>query len=343
MATTSFGLDIGIATMKLVSLSTVHGGIHVNAVMSANTPPKGMLSESSLDQEEMARAIKKLIEEAKVTSKSVNIALPENQVYTRVIEMPILSDKELASAIYWEAEQYIPVPLNTVTLDYTVLYRPEKAEIGGKMQVLLAGAPTNLINKYEKILTMAGVSIRSVETEILSAVRVLLSGDPVPVSLVMNIGSLSTSLAIVSHEKIMFTYVIPTGGTALSRAIASDFGFSLQQADEYKKTYGLNEQSFGGRIGQATAPILQSLVNEIKKTIVYYKDKYKDDVIQQVIVSGGTAHLPGLATHMASALGIEVVVANPWKMVVGQELPKPIIDDASEYTVAVGLAMRDYE
>jgi len=343
MANTSFGLDIGITSMKLVSLTKVHGGVNVNAVMSTNTPPKGMFSESTLDQEAMARAIRTLVEESKVSSRAVNIALPENQVYTRIIEMPLLSDKELSSAIYWEAEQYIPVPLNTITLDYTVLSRPEKSAVGEKMQVLLAGAPTSLINKYEKIISMAGLSIHSVETEILSAIRVLLAGDSVPVSLVMNIGSLSTSLAIVSHEKIMFTYVIPTGGAALSRAIAADFGFSITQAEEYKKTYGLSAQTIGGKIGQATAPVLQALTAEVKKTITYYQDKHKDDAIKQIVMSGGTANLQGLTSYMASALGIEVVVANPWKIVVGQELPKAIVDNASEYAIAVGLAMRDYE
>ena len=70
-----------------------------------------MMSESPLDEEEMAQAIAKAVKDAGVDTKLLNIALPENQVYTKVLDMPVLSDRELASAIYWEAEQYIPVPL----------------------------------------------------------------------------------------------------------------------------------------------------------------------------------------------------------------------------------------
>src|SRR5690242_17293584 len=103
-----FGLDIGATTMKLVSLEPRNKGYFLKAALTQPTPPKGMLSESPLDQEEMAQAIKKIVEDAKLPVKDVTIALAENQVYTKVIEMPVLSDSELSSAIYWEAEQYIP-------------------------------------------------------------------------------------------------------------------------------------------------------------------------------------------------------------------------------------------
>mgnify|MGYP001595143070 FL=1 len=195
------------------------------------------------------------------------------------------------------------------------------------------------INKYEKIMSMAGLTIHGVETEILSTVRSLVIGEGFPTALVMNIGALSTSLAIVREGSIMFTYVIPNGGMALSRAIATDFGFSVQQADEYKKTYGLSQQNFGGKIGKATQPILQSMMGEIRKSMLFYKDKYKDDAIKQLLIAGGTAKLPGLTTYFTSNLGVEAAIANPWKILAPQQVPRDIIDNASDYTVAVGLAM----
>src|SRR5438309_6740156 len=143
-----FGLDIGQTMIKAVSLSQENDGYLLNAVLSTPTPTNGMLSESPLDQQEIATVIRKMIDDAKIETKEVNIALPENQVYTKVIEMPPLSDKELSSAIYWEAEQQIPVPLTNITLDYKVLQRPEKAEDKAPMKVLLVGAATNLLNKY---------------------------------------------------------------------------------------------------------------------------------------------------------------------------------------------------
>ncbi len=166
MKNKAFGIDIGSSSIKAAWLSTEVNGYYVIGAGSIATPEKGMQSESPLDQEEMAQAIRALMNESGITTKYVNIALPENQVYTRVVEMPSLSDKELISAIYWEAEQYIPVPLNTISLDYKVLNRPEKPDHGGKMNILLVGAPTSLIDKYERVLSLSGLVILSVEQKL---------------------------------------------------------------------------------------------------------------------------------------------------------------------------------
>lgn len=340
----AFGLDIGATTMKLVALNQSKGGYLLSAVISTPTPPKGMLSESPLDQEEMARAIRAAVTQAKIQTPYVNIALPENQVYTRVIEMPVLSDKELSSAIFWEAEQYIPVPLTSVTLDWKVLKRPENPSEQAKMQVLMVGAPTLLVSKYEKILSLAGFIPTVIETEILSTLRALIVGDNFPNTLVVNIGAVSTSLAIVREGIIVFAYSIPTGGQAISRAIASDFGFSIDQAEEYKKVYGVSQEVLNGKIGIATTPILMSIIGEVKKALAFYNEKYKDETkVQQILLAGGTAKLPGISIFFAQNSGVETALANPWHALSSQQIPKTILDSASDYTVAVGLAMRSYE
>lgn len=343
MKNKAFGLDIGVTGMKAVWLSKEKNGYLLNSVLQSPSPLKGMLSESPLDQQEMAKAIRKLVNEAKINTPYVNIALPENQVYTKVVEMPLLSDRELSSAIYWEAEQYIPVPLSGITLDYTILSKPQAANEGAKMQVLLVGAPTILIDKYEKIISFSGLTLTSVETEILSVIRGVTGGQVFPSSLIMNIGAMNTSLAIIKNGIVSFTYVIPTGGIALSRAIATDFGFSMAQAEEYKKTYGLSGQNEGGKIGKATEPIIMSIIGEMKKALVFYAEKYKDDPIKQILISGGTARLAGLTNTITNAMGIETKIANPWENLASQQVPKDIIDHAPEYSIAVGLAMREYE
>ncbi len=344
MAAQVFGLDIGATTIKAVWLAPQKQGFLLKAASIKQTPAKGMLSEAPMDQEEMAQALRTLVSEAKIGVRTVNIALPENQVYTKILDMPVLSDKELSSAIYWEAEQYIPVPLETMTLDWRILKKPEGKDTAGKMQVLLVGASTALIGKYDRIMQLANLSIAAVETEILSCVRAVILGDNFPNTIVVNIGAISTALAIVKQGIITFTYTIPTGGAAINRAIAADFGFTELQAEEYKKVYGVSEKNLGGKIGQATAPILTTIANEVKKAISLYIDKYKsEDPIVQIILAGGTAKLPGIDLFFAQNCGIETVLANPWKILSSQEVPKAILDEAPGYTIAVGLAMRSDE
>jgi type IV pilus assembly protein PilM len=339
----SIGLDIGLTEIKAVSLSRQNNNFILDGFSTMPSPPKGMLSEALADEEEMASAIKKTVENLKVNNKNVNIALSDNHVYTKVIEMPVLSDKELALAIYWEAERHIPVALATISLVWSVLKRPINASSGEKMQVLMVGAPVVLINKYQKILKMAKLNLNSIETEILAVVRTLTAPN-LPPTLVINIGMESTSLAIIRDGILVLTYVIQTGGKAISRSIGEDFGLTPSQSEEYKKTYGFSKEGEDAKkISKSTEPILASILVEVRKVLAFYSQKYRDDsVIQQVLLSGGTAHLSGISSFFAKNLGIEAVVNNPWKIFGNKSLPPEILkNNTSDFAVVLGLAIRD--
>lgn len=343
MKTKAFGFDIGASTLKAVWLDIETNSMKLASCAVLPSPPRGMASESVLDQEAIAGAIKQVLNEGRITSRSVHIALAENQVFTKVIEMPVLSEKELASAIKWEAEQYIPAALTTMTLDHVML-KEIQTPSGPRMLVLLVAAPTALIKRYQQVLDMAGLSIASIETEILAIVRSSVPHDTTPTSFLAHIGSLSTSFAIVQHGTIIFTYSIPVGGLAIDRAIASDFGFSLQQAEEYKKTYGVEKENLSGKIGKAIGPILSTIVLETKKALAFYKEKYQQDFpIEQILLSGGSASVPGITTYFAEQAGIEAILVNPFEMWNITDVPDEISQSAPELGTAIGLALKEYE
>src|SRR3989338_7818651 len=94
---------------------------------------------------------------------------------------------------------------------FFVLKRPQKAVGSEKMQILMVGAPTMLVNKYQKILSMAGLSVNALETESLSIIRALVLSENFPSSLIVNIGSVSTSLTIIRDGIMIFIFSIPIG------------------------------------------------------------------------------------------------------------------------------------
>ncbi len=340
----AFGLDIGSSLIKAVWLGGGGGQFSLKSCISFPSTVKGMSSESPFDQEEMAQILHKLVTDAKITTKSVHLALPDGQVYTKVIDMPPLSEKELASAINWEAEQYIPAPLETITLSWSVLRKDPQSTGQNAMQVLLVGAPTVMIQKYQHILKLAGLTIVSIETEIIAAIRSCLAVTNGSSVLLINIGAMSTTIAIVQNGIICFTYTVPIGGVGMSRAIAVDFGFSLAQAEEYKKIYGMADKNLGDKIGHAIEPILLSLLGEVKKALAFYNEKYKNtSPISQITLSGGSAKMPGIDLYFVQNLGIETITANPWQTHRIQGVPQQLQDNASQFGVVVGLAMKENE
>jgi len=342
----SFGLDIGNSTIKAVEVDLTKAGLDLSACIISPTPTKGMISESEADQEEMANAIKKTIADAGIKNKNVHIALPDNQVYTKVIDMPYLSDRELSSAIYWEAEQYLPIPLANVSLAWNVLSKPVKHTSADKIRVLMVGAPTVLVNKYQKVMEMSGLSITSIETEALAVIRALTYSLPennIAPTIIIHIGEISSALAIVIKSDLHFLYSIPYGSLAINRAISADFGLTDVQAEEYKRAYGILKNPMGQRIGQATQPILSAILAEVKKAIFFYTDKNKNSKIEQIVISGETAKLPGIDMFFTDGSGIETAIGNPWKSFISDKIPKEILTNAPAYSTAVGLALRDYE
>jgi len=338
-----FGLDIGSHSIKAVQLSgTIESPVFV-AAGQIETPTEALNRAASMEDDEaaesIANSIKVLHKEAHFSTDKVITALPESQIFTRVVELPSLKQKEIKNAIVWEAEQYVPVPMNEVKLDWQVLGNVPKTD---KLEVLLVAAPITLIEHYLKIIRGANLTPLSLETEITSVVRSLVQRvEGAPTTMIVSIGASTTDLSIVSTGRISFTRSIGTGGHALARGVAQELGFELDQATEYMKTYGLDPTSLEGKIMQAIKPIFDVIVNEIRRVLAYYSTKHPELPVKRVVVTGGAAKLPGLVVYLAEALGLEVQIGNPWEGIsLPSQVSKKLISESTSYAVAVGLALK---
>lgn len=336
----SFGLDIGTTSIKVVQLQPEKDKFKL-ITFGMTAVPASLQSESEADHRAIADAIVKLVANRRIVAKGVVVAIPESVVFSRVIEMPPLTDEELKSAIKWEAEQYIPIPLNEANLDYQVVKSPAKGSQGEKMEVFLVAAPKTLVNKYLNILKMADIQPLALETELISICRALVrNSEEGKHNLVVSIGSLSTDLAITRDSQIIYTRSISTGGNALARAVARELNLEVPQAEEYKRSYGLDEKMLEGKIRKAIEPIFDVVIAEIKKSIKFSEGK-EGIKLSSLLLCGGTAKLPGLVSYLAKALELEVQVGDPFANVFLEEKQKTELgDDAPLFTTAVGLAMK---
>lgn len=338
----TFGLDIEINSIKIASIKKDGTGYSVESIaMFPLVASKGLSSESSIDQQMLADSIRECIKNANIKENSVNISLNETQIYTKIIVMPDLSEKELEAALRYEMEQYIPMPLEQVRTDWQIL---SKNDLGGKktMNVLLVAAPKNLLEKYEFILKDAGLVIDSIETDVISIHRALfpLVNNPYS-SMIVHIGDSSTSVSIVRSGVLATAFSSGLGGIAISRAVSLDLGIDYAQAENYTKTYGFNKETFDGKIGKALVPVLESLVGDLKKAILSYNERSNSEGIKQIILSGDYALIPGIDAFLTNRLNIQVVVGNTFKVYNMKNVPPQIALNAPTFNIAVGLALRD--
>lgn len=345
MAKTALGIDIGTKYIKFVELE--HLGkdrFHLLSVGLSPVTSKGIESEAAIDQETLAVGIKKLLKDGGVKTTTVIGALPETQVFTRIVQVPPLTERELISAIKWEAEQYIPLPLEEVQMDFSVVGESRDSQNNKKFDVLLVAAPKKFIERYLKILEMCELEVAALETEIISVSRSLLpSATEKPITaMIVNLGAKTTDLSIIKNGIIAFTRSIPTGGENLTKALSQDLGFPLPQAEEYKKTYGLKKDQLEGKVYNSLRPLYGIIVEEIKRSIAFFQNKFPDDVVSVIILSGGSAKLPGLVESLVEETGVETQVGNPWTRI-DRDLKRfaKLDEEGSVFSVACGLAMRD--
>lgn len=344
MSKISVGLDIGFSSIKVVALEKNKDKAKLLSLGSIPAPVPGMMSDSDTDLEVVANAIKKLLEVTKISSGEIIAALPESKVFTRVIDdLPYLSDSELSSAIKYASEEFIPMPLSEVNLNWQVLLKSKDQSQNTKTVVLVIASPKNIVSKYVKVLTTAGLRPKALETEVIAVTRSLVGSNPFsPSTLIVQMGATTTDFAAVSKGLIWLTRSISTGGSALSRSLAQNFNFEFVQAEEYKKVYGLAEDQLEGKVFESLKPIVDIIAGEIKRVIQSYEAKYLQDPIKRVVLSGGGAKMPGLVIYLANKLGLEVQEADPWYSIEkDKQIAGKLSEDAPSYSVAAGLALRE--
>lgn len=344
MAKISVGLDIGFSSIKVVSLAKDKEQFKLAALGTIASPQPGIVSDSDDDLEVLAVTIKKLLSATKIESKNVTVALPESRIFTRVIDdLPYMTDIELTSAIRYAAEEFIPMALSDVNLNWQVLFRSSNREKGAKTVVLVIATPKNLVSKYLKVLAMAGLHPEVMETEVIAITRSLVGSNPFsPSTLVMQMGANTTDFAAISKGLIWFTRSISTGGMVLTRSLAQHFNFDPAQAEQYKRIYGLKEDQLEGKVYEALKPITDIIAAEGKRVIQAFETKYPSSPVKRVVLSGGGAKMPGLVVYLANIWGLEVQEADPWYSIVkDQSSVLKLSQDAPSYSVAVGLALRE--
>lgn len=334
-----FGLDIGNSSIKAVHLEKKGDQFALLAAGITASPIKSISAAQDKDMTAVAEAIKKLVSDAKITSKEVNVSLPEAQVFTRLITLPSLSDEEIAAAISWQAEPYIPIPADQASIDYQIVERREPSgNVPGGVDVLLVAAPKELVQKYMKVVKLSGLTLVGVESDLIALSR---STAPENQSTVLiDVGSSSTNIGVVKNGQLMVSRSVATGGEVLTRAVSTTLSVTPQQAEEYKKAYGLNPKALEGRVKQAIEPAFKLIIEEVKKTLQFYKTEVrKDEQVGIVTISGGTAGMAEVSTYLTETLGLEVIVGDPFaKVQKNPETQKQLQAWAPLYSIAVGLA-----
>ncbi len=303
--------------------------------------PKGMIvNDDFVDHEGLAELLSKSLEKSqhgKFTTNRVVVALPESKSFVRIIPMQLMNDAEIANAILFEAESYIPLPMDQVYFDWQVLQRRDDG-----IDVLVVAAPKAFVDKFIGILEKAHLKIAGIETESQSVARALVPPKIDEPILIADIDAFKTALVMVQHNSLQFTSSIPLAGNVFTERLAKAASLAPQVAEQIKREHGFSNTVEYPNLKQHMLPAMEDFSAEIKNILKFHYDHHEDH-IGSLILTGGGAKLQHISEALEPMLEtyapIKVTVADPFEHV--PNLNESVLGpyEALSFTTAIGLAL----
>ena len=359
----AFGLDISDLSLKIVKLKK-KGKFFSLASFGEFPIKKGIIEKGEIkDQKALSEIIQNAILKVRgerLKTKYVVASLPEEKAFLQVIQMPILEPEELKSAVKYEAENYIPLPIEQVYLDFQIV-KPVYNHLD-HLDVLIAALPKKTIDPYVQVLKKAGLKPLALEIESQATARALVKNQVSPFPLlIVDLGATRTSFIIFSGYSLRFTSSIPICGNTFTKAIAKNLGISFKKAEKIKIKYGLKKTKIKiknkkekemreGIIFQILTPALTDLVEQIKKYLDYYHTHASHEHlppdgkgVEKIFLCGGGASMKGICQFLSREFKLPVELGNPWINILPEpkrEIPEIPFEESLRYTTALGLALR---
>jgi len=274
-----------------------------------------------------------------ITTKRVIIAIPAYRTFTRLINLPILSGNQLKEAVELEAEQYIPMPLEELYLDYDIVGQSSTGP-SEKLDVFAVAVPRKTVDSQLKLMRLLGLETVGVQTTIDAAGKLFLedSQSDVPAVLI-DFGSLSADITIFDQHMLV-SGTVTGGGEVFTNRIRDKLKVTQVEAQIIKTKYGLGPSKKQAEILAALEPVLAQLAQEIRRMIRYYEERYGDKrKVTQVITLGGGANMPGLSDYLTNALRLAVRASDPWEYCEHKGLQPPSKADKPMFATVMGLSL----
>lgn len=361
----AFGIDVSDSSLKIVKLNKKRANL-VLASFGETLIKPGIIKRGKIINEiaftkSLEKAIKN-VKGKKIKTKYAVVSFSEESVFLQVIKIPKMAKEEIESAVRFEAENYIPIPLEKAYLDFQIISSFNDKH--NYLEILIAAAPKEIIDSYVSCFEKVGIKLKILEVEPMAIVRALIKkGENLSPILLIDLGADKTSFVIVKNNSIRFSSSIPISTNKFTEAIARALEIETTKAEKLKTKYGLKgpekihlegekgvekfkkEIICEEKIFEALIPILTDFVEQTNIYLDYYQfHELPEDIsekgnkLEKIIICGGGANLKGICTFLSLELKILTEPGNPW-INISEKIQMPL-EDSLRYGTAIGLALR---
>jgi type IV pilus assembly protein PilM len=346
------GLKVGasqVAAARVVN----NGSAELVQVARAELPPGLVVGGELRDPDGLAEVLRSFFKEHRLPSRGVRLGISNNRIGVRTFEIAGIEEpKQLANAIRFRAQESLPIPIEEAVLDYRILGEGQTAEGEPTRRILLVVAYRDLVDRYLAACRKAGLTLAGIDLEAFALLRSLapprVAGDDDAALVAVSVGHERSTLAVSDGRVCEFTRVVEWGGSAINVAIARALDVSPLEAEPIKRSLslegpvaieGLSAEQLHA-VDDAVRRQIHSFARELVSSLQFYQGQPGSLGIGEIVLTGGTAHLPGLAVELERLIGVAVRIGDPLARVrVGKRVGDP--EQVGSLAVAIGLGIED--
>ena len=345
-----FGIDINDLSLRIIKLHKKGNSFKLVSFNDVDIAP-GIVKEGVIQNEEaLAKIIDtsyKTVKGKKLDTKYVVVSLPEEKSFSQVIQMPKMTETELRLALPYEAENYIPLPVDKVYMDFQPIDYHESNP--NHVDLLINVMPKPIVDSYVSCFKKIGLIPCILEIESQSVVRAFTkNNEKMPPTIFIDFGETKTSLIIYAENSIRFTVTISISSSQFTQVISEKLGISFNEAENLKIKNGIENPTDkkGNNLFLILEPILKDLSGQVKKYIDFYKGHSSheyfplDGDIKKIILCGGGANLKGLTEFLSKEINVSVDLGNPFLNIINEKNSIFPYKRALSFATAIGSALR---
>lgn len=340
------GLDIGSTSVRLIQLSSHGSGYRIDHFGVEPLGEGVVVDKVVQDVEAISNAVSRAVRASGTRAKYCAIAVSGSAVFTKTISLPSdLAESDIESQVQVEANQYVPYPLDEVSLDFEVLGpSPRNADL---MDILLAASKSENVESRQDAIDAAGLKAKVVDVEafaIANAFELIRKRDGVNRSDAVgffDIGYDTTTLLVIKSGRVIYTRDHPFGGHQLLEETMRRYDMTVEQAGFFER----NEDAPDDFEEEVLEPFQLNIVHQISRALQFFASSNEYSNISTIYLSGGVAALKGLAPMVQDELGMTTRVADP---ITGMDVASNVAVSAlkrnsTNLMIATGLALRGFD
>ena len=324
--------------LRFAKAKNAGGKIQIDLLSQQGDIPSFYDSDTKKVIDDVTEVIKKSITTLKLNKRKVNIVIPDGFTYSQLVYMPRLKEKELLSAIKYQADQFIPMPIEDTSLDLEIIHEDKLAN---KLLVLVVASPQKLIEKIQNVSEQVGFYPEAIENELSATGRFLVNfyqpANQEGGTIFINFGYSSTSFYFFDHKLRLLTdsHTFPAGLAIFLREAQADINIDLAKAKNLLKKIGfLSDPTVN--FNEILQPTVDALSAELQKFINSVRTKFQISSIGRLLMFNLASEINNLAKKIESQISIPTAIFDPLPSTNRTSAVEPFIKDLSSFISVIG-------